>query len=90
MMAIFPKAVKIKFKKQVPYTAPDELIEAVIEKASEFYYASKSDTYVNYIDDYTIERYFVNQAAADEWAEFIKNEANKNNFEISDIEIFDV
>ena len=90
MLTTYPKAVRVIFKTVVPHTAPDILIQAVVEKADEFYYDQKGDLYVNYIDQYTIERYFADNNAAQEWADFIKFESDKNNFEITDIKIIDV
>jgi translation elongation factor P/translation initiation factor 5A len=86
-MFSFPIAVRIKFNKIVPSEVEPSLVEEVTVKADELYYLNKMDLYINFVDDYTTERYFADNAAADEWLAFIKDATARNNLEIVSITV---
>jgi hypothetical protein len=89
-MPVFPKAIHIRFKEKVPFCAPYEMIQLLNEKCEEFFYQDKTDLDLIFIDEYTTQRCFIDQACAEEWAKIFQEEADKNNVEITEIKIFDI
>ena len=89
-MISYPVAVRIKFTKMIPAEVSNVLIQEATEKTDEMYFLNKMDLYINFIDEYTTHRYFVDNAAADEWVEFIQDATSRNNLGIDKIEIINV
>ena len=89
-MTEFPIALRIKFNKIIPQDIDIKLLEEATEKADEMYFQNKMDLYINFVDEYTTERYFADNAAADEWITFIKDASARNNLSIIDINISNV
>ena len=89
-MNTFPIALRIKFTKRIPTEIPATMIAEATEKADELYFLDKMDLYINFVDEYTTERYFSNQQAVDEWLVFIKDSSARHDLGISDIKIFEI
>jgi tRNA C32,U32 (ribose-2'-O)-methylase TrmJ len=89
-MTKFPIAVRIRFTKLIPSEVSNEMIEESSEKSDEMYFLNKMELYVNHVDEYTTERYFSNQEAAEEWVTFIKDATSRNDLGIEDIKIFEI
>ena len=89
-MLTFPKSVIIKFKDIVPYSAPMPMIDIILDKAEEFFVQEKTDLEVNFVDESSTQRYFVDQEAAEEWVNFIKEVTSKYDYDIVEYKIFDV
>jgi hypothetical protein len=89
-MTEFSIAVQIRFNKMVPKEVHIPLLEEVTEKADEMYFSNKMDLYINFVDEYTTERYFADNAAADEWITFIKDATARNNLGIVSVDVFNI
>ena len=89
-MTKFPLALKITFTKKIPADVSAQMIEEATEKADEMYFLGKMDLYINFVDDYTTERYFSDNDALEEWLSFIKDATSRNSLGISEIKISEV
>jgi len=87
MLTPFPIIVKVKFNKLIPTDVDFALLEEVAIKSDEFYFSNKMDLYMNYPDEYSTERYFSDNEAANEWITWLKDATARNNLGIEDINI---
>lgn len=90
MMPEFNKSVIVSFKEIIPYSAPIEMITPIVEKLDELRVKGKTNGRVDYPNDYSAQRYFVDQDSVDEWITFIKDLTSKYNFDIVDIKVIDI
>jgi hypothetical protein len=89
-MITLQKATRIRFEGKIPYCMPSDMLFLLYEKCEEFFYQNKTDLELIFIDDYTSERRFIDQASAEEWGNIVQIEADKNNVKIAEIKIVDI
>ena len=70
-------------------TVPEAWLNLIFAKSDEMKLAGKTDGNFEFVDMHTSKRYWLDQAAADEWASFLTGNSDEYSVVITDITIED-